>query len=458
MKRARTMALASGVLALAALAAGCAAHHSGQGQAPEGTVAGRRNVLLLIGDGMGATAVTMARNYEVGAAGRLAIDDLPVFGQCTTYAVHEDEPGRPDLVTDSASSATALATGRKTSNRRLSTAAGSGEVLPTILERARAAGFRTGLVSTATLADATPAAFAAHIDYRWCWDPATIVACPSYNPIFGGRGSIVEQMVATHPEVLLGGGAALFDERVAAGPGAGETVLDAAIAAGYRVITKAGELARLEPGQSVLGLFARENFMPRWTGEAAGFPPGEPRRCDVAAVPADQPDLAEMLAAALRVLSANADDGRSGRGFFLMAEGAMIDKQAHGADACGQIGETIAFDRAVAVARDFATRNPGTLLVVVGDHDHAAQIVDTAYAAVNPGATTTLRTVDGSAMTIAYATSARGMKQQHTGVQIPIYAFGPSSEALGGLVDHTDVHRIMAEWLGVEPGGAAVSP
>ncbi len=457
------MAHVSVLLALAALLGGCATHGSGHGQVPdgqgpEGSVFGRRNVLLLIGDGMGATAVTMARNYEVGAAGRLAIDDLPVFGQCTTYAVYEDAPGRPDFVTDSASSATALATGHKTSNRRLSTAPTSGEILPTILERARAAGFRTGLVSTATLADATPAAFAAHIDYRWCWDPATIVACPSYNPVFGGRGSIVEQMVATHPDVLLGGGAASFAERIAAGPGAGRTVLDAAKAAGYRVVTKAGELAALEPGEAVLGLFARENFVPRWAGDAAGFPPGEPGRCDDSLVPVDQPDLAEMLTAALRVLSADAADGGSHRGFFLMAEGAMIDKQAHGADACGQIGETIAFDRAVAVARDFAARNPGTLVIVVGDHDHAAQIVDTAYAAVNPGATTTLRTVDGAAMTIAYATSARGMKQQHTGVQVPIYAFGPGSEALGGLVDHTDVHRVMAEWLGLEPGGEVVSP
>lgn len=458
MKRARTMAHAGVTLALAALVAGCAAHRSGHGKAPGGTPDGRRNVLLLVGDGMGATAVTMARSYEVGAAGRLEIDRLPVFGQCTTYAVSEDEPGRPDLVTDSASSATALATGHKTSNRRLSTAPGSGEILPTILERARAAGFRTGLVSTATLADATPAAFAAHIDYRWCWDPATIAACPSYNPVFGGPGSIVEQMVATHPDVLLGGGAASFAERIAAGPGAGGTVLDAAMAAGYRVITKSGELATLEPGESVLGLFARENFVPRWTGEAAGFPPGKPGRCEASVVPDDQPELAAMLSAALRVLSADAADGESRRGFFLMAEGAMIDKQAHGADACGQIGETIAFDQAVAVARDFAARNPGTLLIVVGDHDHAAQIVDTAYAAVNPGATTTLRTVDGAAMTVAYATSARGIKQQHTGVQIPIYAFGPGSGALGGLVDHTDVHRVMAEWLGVEPGVAVVSP
>lgn len=403
-----------------------------------------RNVVLLVGDGLGVSALTMARNYHAGAAGRLAIDRLPVSGMCTTWAVDEEDPSRPDYVTDSSSSATAIATGRKTSNRRLSTAPSSGEPLETILEQAQRAGFRTGIVSTAHVADATPAAFAAHINFRWCFDPHSMTACPEFATTFGGPGSIVEQMVAKRPDVLFGGGARSFAQHVPAGPHAGATVLDAARAGGFRVVEGAAELAGLQPGAPVLGLFADDNFVPVWSGEKASFPPGPAGRCRPAAVPAAQPSLVAMLETALRLLG----DG-AGPGFFLMAEAAMIDRQAHAADACGQIGETIEFDRAVAAARAFAERHPGTLLIVVGDHDHTPQIVDTKYAAVGPGITVTLETDEGAPMTVSWATSFFHLKQQHTGAQLPVYALGPGAEALDGLVDHTDVYRVMARHLGV---------
>lgn len=425
------------LLAAFAMQAGCAAVRDAAPPAP-------RNVILLVGDGLGASALTMARNYHVGAAGRLAIDGLPVSGMCTTWAVHEEDPSRPDYVTDSSSSASAIATGRKTSNRRVSTAPASGEPVATILEQAQRAGYRTGLVSTAHVADATPAAFAAHVNFRWCFDPMSMTACPDFATTFGGPGSIVEQMVATRPDVLFGGGAWSFAQHVAAGPHAGATVLESARARGFRVVDDAAALPGLQPGGPVLGLFAADNFVPVWAGEKASFPPGPAGRCRPAAVPAVQPSLVAMLETALRLLG----DG-AGPGFFLMAEAAMIDKQAHAADACGQIGETIEFDRAVAAARAFAERHPGTLLVVVGDHDHTPQIVDPKYAAVGPGITVTLETDDGAPMTIAYATSFFHLKQQHTGAQLPVFALGPGAEALDGLVDHTDVYRVMARHLGV---------
>src|SRR5262249_9227927 len=82
-----------------------------------------RNVLLFIGDGMGDSEITAARNYAVGAAGRLAMDALPLTGAYTTYAVQELDPALPDYVTDSAASGTGWATGSKTSNGRISTTA-----------------------------------------------------------------------------------------------------------------------------------------------------------------------------------------------------------------------------------------------------------------------------------------------------------------------------------------------
>src|SRR5262249_60809271 len=82
-----------------------------------------RNVILFIGDGMGDSEITAARNYEVGAAGRLAMNALPLTGADTTYSVRETDPDLPDYVTDSAASGTGWATGHKTSNGRISTTA-----------------------------------------------------------------------------------------------------------------------------------------------------------------------------------------------------------------------------------------------------------------------------------------------------------------------------------------------
>src|ERR1700680_2299741 len=108
-----------------------------------------RNILLFLGDGMGDSEITAARNYAVGAAGRLAMDSLPLTGEYTTYAVQELDPTLPDYVTDSAASGTGWATGHKTSNGRISTSAGTDQDLKTILEIARERGMRTGDVTTA---------------------------------------------------------------------------------------------------------------------------------------------------------------------------------------------------------------------------------------------------------------------------------------------------------------------
>ena len=144
-----------------------------------------KNVILLIGDGMGDSEITIARNYHVGAAGRLNLDRLPLTGAYTTYAVEETDPSLPNYVPDSAATGTAWATGRKTSNGRISTVAGSTTVSPirTILERAKAAGFRTGDVSTAELTDATPAVLAAHINDRGCHGPANMATCAALQEI-----------------------------------------------------------------------------------------------------------------------------------------------------------------------------------------------------------------------------------------------------------------------------------
>ena len=112
-----------------------------------------RSVILLIGDGMGDSEITIARNYQVGAAGRLAMDGLPLTGAYTTYAVTQGDPKKPNYVTDSAASGTGWATGTKTYNGAVSVNA-YGKPVRAVLERAKAAGFRTGNVTTAELQDA----------------------------------------------------------------------------------------------------------------------------------------------------------------------------------------------------------------------------------------------------------------------------------------------------------------
>jgi alkaline phosphatase len=157
-----------------------------------------RNTLLFIGDGMGDSEITLARNYALGAGGRLALDSLPLTGAYTTYSVDERDPALPNYVPDSAATGTAWAAGHKTSNGRISTSPGDDRDLPTILELAQQRGYRTGDVTTAELTDATPAVLAAHVSSRTCQGPEDMTACPQDRKNAGGPGSIAEQELARH--------------------------------------------------------------------------------------------------------------------------------------------------------------------------------------------------------------------------------------------------------------------
>ncbi len=115
---------------------------------------GAKNVILLIGDGMGDSEITAARNYAEGAAGSFpGLDALPITGQYTHYALTKD--GKPDYVTDSAASGSAWSTGTKTYNGAISVDI-KGQAQSTVLEIAKANGKATGNVSTAEVQDATP--------------------------------------------------------------------------------------------------------------------------------------------------------------------------------------------------------------------------------------------------------------------------------------------------------------
>lgn len=410
-----------------------------------------KNVILLIGDGMGDSEITAARNYAVGAGNYFkGIDALPFTGQYTHYSL-DKKTRLPNYVTDSAASATAWSSGVKTYNGALGVDIDEKDHA-TLFELAKAAGKATGNVSTAEIQDATPAAVFAHVTARKCYGPnATSEKCPSNALENGGKGSISEQLLDARADVTLGGGHKTFTETAKAGQWQGQTLEDQAKARGYHLVKNLNELNSVQQANQdkpVLGLFAPGNMPVRLKGPKASHNANleqKPITCEVNRDRAeDVPTLAQMTSKALELLSTNPN------GFFLQVEGASIDKQAHAANPCGQIGETIDLDEAVQVALEFARKNPDTLVIVTADHAHATQIIPTDSTA--PGLTQSLITKDGSVMTISYGTNEKD-DEEHTGSQIRIAAYGPHAGNVVGLLDQTDVFFIIRDALGLKQAG-----
>ncbi|ORM57537.1 alkaline phosphatase [Pantoea rodasii] len=407
-----------------------------------------KNVILLIGDGMGDSEITAARNQAMGAGGFFpGLDALPLTGQYTHYSL-DKKTHKPNYVTDSAASATAWATGTKSYNGAIGVDV-NGKDQVTILELAKAAGKATGNVSTAELQDATPAALMAHVTSRKCYGPEkTSELCPANALEQGGKGSISEQMLKTRPDVTLGGGGKSFSESAKAGEYQGKTLRDQAQALGFQLVDNlAGMNAIQQADQSkpVLGLFSDGNMPVRWQGPKASYHGNIDKpvvTCEVNKErPASVPTLAQMTKKALDLLSTNE------KGFFLQVEGASIDKQDHAANPCGQIGETVDLDEAVQQALAFAREHGDTLVVVTADHAHSSQIIENGSKA--PGLTQAVNTKDGAVMTISYGNSEDD-SQGHTGTQIRIAAYGPHAANVVGLTDQTDLFFTLKDAMGIQ--------
>jgi alkaline phosphatase len=404
-----------------------------------------RNVILLIGDGMGDSEITLARNYAEGAGGYFkGIDALPFTGQYTHYSL-DRETGKPNYVTDSAASATAWTTGVKSYNGAIGVDI-HGTPHKTLIERAKAAGLATGDVSTAAIQDATPGAQIAHVVRRDCFGPVeTSERCPQNALEKGGAGSITEQLLDTRADLVLGGGAESFEEAAKAGKWKGKTLFQQAQARGFRVVRNAAELdavTRADDKQPLIGLFAAGNMPVRWTGPKASFH-GNIDKPAVTCQPnaartAATPTLAAMTKKAIALLKDKP------KGFFLQVEGASIDKEDHAANPCGQIGETVDLDEAVQEALAFAKADGHTLVIVTADHAHTSQIVGNGTRA--PGLTAALNTREGGVMTVNYGTAEEG-SQGHTGTQLRIAAYGPHAVNVSGLLDQTDLHYIIRDAL-----------
>lgn len=276
-----------------------------------------RNIILMIGDGMGLVQVNAARIRRLGAEGMLHMETMPVIGMIRTHSKNR-------LTTDSAAAGTALAVGVKTNNGMISMEPG-GACLQSILLAAQKLGKSTGMAVTATMSHATPAVFGANVENR------------------GDESLIAVQYIENRINVLFGGGLQFF--LPASQPGSARKdeidLLAEAQTAGYEFV-QTPEAMREAGGEYVLGLF---------------------RLGSLTTTATDEPSLADMTAKAIELLA------RDPEGFFLMVEGSQIDWAGHANNLDNCIRQTLLFDMAVKQALDFAQKTGDTLVLVTADHE-----------------------------------------------------------------------------------------
>jgi len=331
-------------------------------------------VVLLIGDGVGTAHWTAARVSSPG----MSVERFTTMGLVDTRS-------SDSRITDSAAGGTAYSTGVRTFNGAIGVGPDS---LPVrnVLEVARDRGWATGIVATSSVTHATPASFVAHV--------------PSRAQEF----DIAKDVLASGVDVFLGGGTRWFDG--SARPDSADLL--ATVRSTHTFVASAAELEALDPASTtrLAGLFA-ENEMP--------------------SAAARTPTLAEMTRAALAVL------GRDPDGFFLMVEGSQPDWQAHDhAPIDSLAAEVLDFDAAIGVVLDWADANPGTLIVVVADHETGGLAVELTPDSVH---------VEGTPLVPFADYTSTG----HTGEMVPLFAAGPGAPLFGGMKDNFRVGQLLQE-------------
>ncbi|MEX0720349.1 MAG: alkaline phosphatase [Balneolaceae bacterium] len=331
-----------------------------------------KNIILLIGDGTGLAQISSGQIGLVGADGLLHMQTMPVTGFVKTHS-------SDNLITDSASGATAYSCGLKTYNGAIGVDPNQVKC-KTILEMAEEKGISTGLVSTSSITHATPASFAAHVEKR------------------SMQEEIAEDFLDSGVDVFLGGGMKWF------APNQRSDALDLLgqfESTGYQVLQNEGELENSDSNK-LLGLFAADGL----------------ERND------SEPSLAQMTEKSLNILSQNE------KGFFLMVEGSQIDWAGHANDIKYILREVKDFDDAIKAVLDFAAEDGETLVVLTADHETG-------------GMTMQRQQSEGSELEIYWTTGS------HTGIPVPLMAYGPQALEFMGWRDNTYVGQKLAELLKV---------
>jgi alkaline phosphatase len=267
-----------------------------------------KNIILLIGDGMGTSQVYAGYTAKKGV---MNTTGMPVTGFSITNSAN-------NYITDSGAGGTALSAGVKTNNGSIGVDI-DGKPVKTILEMAEDKGLSTGLVSTSAITHATPASFIAHTPNRSKYE------------------DIAYDFLRTDIDVFIGGGYNHFARRADS-----LNLIDSLTARGYFI---ARDLKDVDvPSTQRLAALLADEHMPsmiKGRGEM----------------------LSEATDMALKMLK------RNKKGFFIMIEGSMIDWAAHDNDAESIVKETVDFDNAVGKALQFAVKNGETLVIVTADHE-----------------------------------------------------------------------------------------
>lgn len=377
-----------------------------------------KNVILFVGDGMGTAQRNAIRLATVGLEGKLAMDDMPYTGLVHTSSTVP--------VTDSAAAATAFASGVKTYNGAIGMNADKKKV-KTIMEYAKEAGKSTGVVTTSQVTDATGAAFGAHVEDR------------------SKQSDIALQFITESKiDVILGGGEDFwypagnpgkFKDEPAEDPsekskGTQGNLVNKAKQLGYTYVSSKEELQKTKSGK-LLGLFANEEmFQQNPEGEGDIYNP-------VVSLP-------DMTKKALDTLSTNK------KGFFLMVEEEGTDEFAHANNAKMTIKSGQELDKAVKVAKEFAKKNPDTLVLVLADHETGGLSIEPVDSEDESG--DGISQEDGP---FAIAKSKQNFvvdwtTSGHTAVDIPLTATGKNAELFSGIYENTEVFSKLMQALGLK--------
>lgn len=444
-----------------------------------------KNVILFVGDGMGISTITAARIHagqlkgEDGESYQLAMDTLPHVALSKTYS-HDAQ------VSDSASTATAMVAGVKVPSRTLgvtqdvaysncATVPGNGT--DTLFELAERAGLATGVVTTARLTHATPAATYAETPNRDWEDNSDMPG----NGAGDGCPDIARQFIdweaGDHFEIALGGGRRHFMTSAQTDPEStsrtGSRTDEQDLIAAWRAksgahlsVFNADELAAadLDGGARVLGLFEPSHM--KYEVDRSGDGTGDP-------------SLEVMTRAAITRLSQDED------GYVLMVEAGRIDHGHHGTNAARALGDAVALDEAVAAALEM-TDEEDTLIIVTADHSHTfviqgyparnnpilgkVALPDGRPAPAGDGKPyTTLSYANGSSAYESFEdgervdltdvdTTARDFKQQsllpspsetHAGEDVAVFARGPGAELVSGVMEQNEIFHVMGKASGL---------
>lgn len=423
-----------------------------------------KNVILFVGDGMGISSITGARIFEGqqkgidGERNHLAFETLPFVALAKTYSANQQTP-------DSAPTMTAIVTGVKTNDGEISVSQAvhrketnndliQANRLTTILEKAEMHGLATGVISTARITHATPAATYAHTSDR-DWESDKKV------PFGSGVKDIAAQLIDNFGqggigdgiEVVLGGGRANFLPKEVVdveypdihGNRGDKRDLIREFQAKFNaqfVSDQAGFAAfNTESGQRLLGLFEPSHMH---------YEHDRPKKDK-----AGEPSLAQMTAKAIDVLNNNQ------KGYFLMVEAARIDHASHANNAYRTFTDTVALSDAVKQAMDKVDLNE-TLIIVTADHSHTLTI--SGYPkrgnpilgkVVNPGEDKPTLAADGKPYTTVSFANGRGFYEHKAGDEV--YGQSPHADRLVDLsnvdTEDPDFHQQVTLPLGVETHG-----